>query len=325
MMRLRPWQVFAAHGALIALSIVFTMPFVWMLSTSIKVDEKIQAATTEFIPRAPFVERNGQAVRVRPLMIKDGQQEVQVYRDNQPSAETLLVPPDAVHDRVYVDAANFSEAFDWFPFHTYLFNTLTICLIAVTGTILSCSLVAYGLACVPWRGRELVFWVMLSTMMLPGQVTMIPLFLTFKWLGWINTILPLVVPTFLGNAFFVFLLRQFYRSIPIDLIEAARLDGCSELGIWARIMMPLSKPALAVVGLFTFIASWNDFLGPLIYLMDEEKYTLSIGLAMFQGQYGSDWGQMMAMASLMTLPIIVLFFFTQKQFIQGVKLSGIKG
>ncbi len=325
MMRLRPWQVFAAHGALVALSIVFAMPFVWMLSTSIKVDEKIQAATTEFIPRAPFVEHDGQAVRVRPLMIKDGQQEVQIYRDNQPSAETLLVPPDAVHDRVYVDAANFSEAFDWFPFHTYLFNTLTICVIAVTGTILSCSLVAYGLACVPWRGRELLFWVMLSTMMLPGQVTMIPLFLTFKWLGWINTILPLVVPTFLGNAFFVFLLRQFYRSIPVDLIEAARLDGCSELGIWSRIMMPLSKPALAVVGLFTFIASWNDFLGPLIYLMDEEKYTLSIGLAMFQGQYGSDWGQMMAMASLMTLPIIVLFFFTQKQFIQGVKLSGIKG
>jgi multiple sugar transport system permease protein len=325
MMHLRPWQVFVAHGVLIALSIVFTMPFVWMLSTSIKVDEKIQAATTEFIPRAPFVERDGEVHRVRPLMIKDGKQEVQIYRDNQPSEETLLVDPAAVRDRVYLDVANFSEAFDWFPFPQYLFNTLVICAISVTGTILSCSLVAYGLACVPWRGREVLFWVMLSTMMLPAQVTMIPLFLTFKWLGWINTILPLVVPSFLGNAFFVFLLRQFYRSIPVDLIEAARLDGCSELGIWSRIMVPLSKPALAIVGLFTFITAWNDFLGPLIYLMDEEKYTLSIGLAMFQGQYGADWGQMMAMASLMTIPIIVLFFFTQKQFIQGVKLSGIKG
>ncbi len=324
-MRLRPWQVLAAHGVLIALSIVFSMPFIWMLSTSIKVDEKIQAATTEFVPRAPFVVHEGEALRVRPLMIKDGKQEVQVYRDNQPSEQTLLVEPEAVHDRIYLDTANFSEAFEWFPFPQYLLNTLVICGISVTGTILSCSLVAYGLACVPWRGREVLFWIMLSTMMLPGQVTMIPLFLTFKSLGWINTILPLVVPTFLGNAFFVFLLRQFYRSIPVDLIEAARLDGCGELGIWARIMMPLSKPALAVVGLFTFIAAWNDFLGPLIYLMDEEKYTLSIGLAMFQGQYGSDWGQMMAMASLMTIPIVVLFFFTQKQFIQGVKLSGIKG
>jgi len=170
-----------------------------------------------------------------------------------------------------------------------------------------------------------LFWIMLSTMMLPGQVTMIPLFLTFRRLGWINTILPLVVPTFLGNAFFAFLLRQFYRTVPVELIEAARLDGCGELGIWARIMVPLSKPALAIVGLFTFIRAWNDFLGPLIYLMDERKYTLSIGLAMFQGQYGSDWGQMMAMSLLMTVPIIVLFFFTQKTFIQGVKLSGIKG
>ena len=325
MMRLRPWQIFVAHGVLIALSIVFCMPFAWMLSTAIKVDEKIQAATTEFIPRAPFVEHEGELLRIRPLMIKDGKQEVQVYEGTQPSERTLLVEPEAVHDRLFVDAANFSEAFEWFPFPQYLFNTLVICSISVTGTILSCSLVAYGLACIQWRGREVLFWVMLSTMMLPGQVTMIPLFLTFKWLGWINTILPLTVPTFLGNAFFVFLLRQFYRSIPLDLIEAARLDGCSELGIWARIMMPLSKPALAVVGLFTFITAWNDFLGPLIYLMDEEKYTLSIGLAMFQGQYGSDWGQMMAMASLMTIPIVVLFFFTQKQFIQGVKLSGIKG
>lgn len=325
MMQLRPWQVLLAHGVLVVLSVVFSMPFIWMLSTSIKVDEKIQAATTEFIPRAPFVEHDGKLHRVRPLMIKEGKREVQVYKGDLPSEEAILVDPDAIHDRLYVDTANFTGAFEWFPFRQYLFNTLVICAISVTGTILSCSLVAYGLACVPWKGREVLFWVMLSTMMLPGQVTMIPLFLTFKWLGWINTILPLVVPTFLGNAFFVFLLRQFYRSIPVDLIEAARLDGCSELGIWSRIMVPLSKPALAVVGLFTFITAWNDFLGPLIYLMDEEKYTLSIGLAMFQGQYGTDWGQMMAMAGLMTVPIVVLFFFAQKQFIQGVKLSGIKG
>ena len=221
--------------------------------------------------------------------------------------------------------ANYSDAFQWFPFSLYLKNTLVICAISVIGTLLSCSLIAYGLACVEWRGREFLFWLMLSTMMLPPQVTMIPLFLTFKHLGWINTILPLVVPAFFGNAFFVFLLRQFYRTVPRDLIEAARLDGCGELGIWGRIMLPLSMPALAVVALFTFMWTWNDFLGPLIYLMEDRKYTLSIGLAMFQGQYSGEWGQMMAMAGLMTLPVIVLFFLAQKQFIQGVKMSGIKG
>jgi multiple sugar transport system permease protein len=226
---------------------------------------------------------------------------------------------------VHFHWANYSEAFQWFPFWRYLGNTLIICVFTVLGTLLSCSLVAYGLAVIDWRGREVLFWIMLSTMMIPPQVTMIPLFLTFKHLGWINTFLPLIVPAFLGNAFFIFLLRQFYRSIPRDLIDAARIDGCNELGIWARVMLPLSKPALAVVALFTFIGAWNDFLGPLIYLMDQNKYTLSIGLAMFQGQYGGEWGQMMAMSALMTLPIILLFFFTQKQFIQGVKMSGIKG
>ena len=325
MQKLGPWRIIAAHGVLIGLSIVFTLPFAWMLSTSLKVDEKIQTAHTEFVPRAPFIVREGKPVRVRPLMIKEGKQEVQLYSGSRVGDEAILVDPADVHDRVYIDAANYTEALQWFPFRRYLLNTLAICVLSVIGTILSCSLIAYGLACVDWRGREVLFWVMLSTMMLPGQVTMIPLFLTFKGLGWINTILPLVVPTFLGNAFFAFLLRQFYRSIPMELIEAARLDGCSELGIWARIMLPLSKPALAVVGLFTFIGSWNDFLGPLIYLMDEDKYTLSIGLAMFQGQYGSDWGQMMAMSMLMAVPIVVLFFFTQRTFIQGVKLSGIKG
>jgi multiple sugar transport system permease protein len=277
------------------------------------------------IPRASFVTRDGQELRVRPGMTKGDKLEVQVMEGNTPSGQTLLVDPAEMHDRPYLNAANYSDAFKSFPFGRYLKNTLIISLIAVTGTVLSCSLVAYGLACVNWRGREILFWVMLSTMMLPGQVTMIPLFLTFKRLGWINTILPLTVPTFLGNAFFIFLLRQFYRSVPIELMEAARLDGSSDLGIWARIMLPLSKPALAVVALFTFIGTWNDFLGPLIYLQDDSKYTLSIGLAMFQGQYGGDWGQMMAMSLLMTLPIIVLFFCAQRLFIQGVKLSGIKG
>ncbi len=324
-MKLRIWQLMMAHGLLIGLSIVFILPFLWMLSTSFKADEKIQSAPTEIIPRASFIMHDGHLVHVRPLMVKDGKLEVQLYEGDEPVGAVLRVDPAQLQDRVYFNTPNYTEAFERFPFPLYLANTLVICVLSVIGTVLSCSLVAYGLACVTWRGRELLFWIMLSTMMLPGQVTMIPLFLTFKRLGCINTIVPLVLPSFLGNAVFIFLLRWFYRSVPADLLEAARLDGCSELGIWARIMLPLSRPALAVVGLFTFIGAWNDFLGPLIYLMDEDKYTLSIGLTMFQGQYGGSWGQMMAMALLMTLPIIVLFFLTQKTFIQGVKLSGIKG
>jgi ABC-type glycerol-3-phosphate transport system permease component len=323
-MQLSPLKIFFAQIALIALSIIFCAPFAWVVSTSFKVPDKLQSSGMDFIPRASYIDLDGHSTRVKPLGVKDDRLQIEI-EEGPRANEMLSVDPSQLQDRVHFHVANYREAFQWFPFPLYLKNTLVICIIAVIGTLLSCSLVAYGLACVEWRGREVLFWIMLSTMMLPPQVTMIPLFLTFKQLGWINTILPLVVPTFFGNAFFVFLLRQFYRTVPRDLIEAARLDGCGELGIWARIMLPLSKPALAVVALFTFMWTWNDFLNPLIYLMEDRKYTLSIGLAMFQGQYHGEWGQMMAMSGLMTLPVIVLFFVAQKQFIQGVKMSGIKG
>ncbi len=323
-MNLKPWQIIIATIALIGLSIVFAMPFIWMASTSLKTTDTIQTSPTDVIPKAWFVRSNGNEIRVQKGMMKGDKMEVQIM-DGGGDDRTMLVDEHDLYQKPFLNVENYTGAFESFPVWTYLKNTLVISIIAVFGTMLSCSLVAYGLACVQWRGRELLFWIMLSTMMLPAQVTMIPLFLTYKKLGWINSILPLTVPTFLGNAFFIFLLRQFYRSIPVDLLEAARLDGSSDLGIWARIMLPLSKPALAVVALFTFMATWNDFLGPLIYLTDERKYTLSLGLAMFQGQYGTEWGPMMAMSTLMTVPIIVLFFFTQKQFIQGVKLAGIKG
>jgi multiple sugar transport system permease protein len=321
-----------AHVVLVGLGMLVATPFAWLLSTSVKVDSKIFAQNTELIPRAPFVTVDGREVRVRLLKQKDEETLVQAYKGNKLTARQIWVRTADIRDKVFFNVHNYTEALKSgqdgspaFDFLLYLRNTLRLCLLGVFGTVLSCSLVAYGLACVNWRGREALFWIMLATMMLPGQVTMIPVFLTFKKLGWIGTILPLVVPTFLGNAFFIFLLRQFYRSIPAELVEAARIDGCSDLGIWWRIMLPLSKPALAVVGLFTFIGTWNDFLGPLIYLIDNRQYTLSIGLAMFQGQYGGQWGEMMAMSTLMLMPIVILFFFTQKTFIQGVKLSGIKG
>jgi len=213
---------------------------------------------------------------------------------------------------------------DVFHFKTYLMNSLFVCEMTILGTILSCSLAAYSLAHIQWRFRQALFVVMLATMMLPAQVTMIPVFVLFKQLGWVNSFLPLIVPAFLGSPFFIFLLRQFFLTVPRDLIDAATVDGCGHLRIWWQIMMPLSKPALATVGLFAFLGAWNDFMGPLIYLLDENRYTLSLALAMFRNQYDTQYGPMMAASAIMTIPIIVLFFFTQRTFIQGVKMTGLK-
>lgn len=220
---------------------------------------------------------------------------------------------------------NYVEAVQFIPFGRYLVNTLWICFWTVVGTVLSSSLVAYSFARIRWYGRDKVFIILLATMMLPAQVTLIPVFQIFKSLGWIGTFLPLIVPSFMGSAFFIFLLRQFYLGIPMELSEAARLDGCSEFSIFWRIVLPLSKPAILTVALFTFLGSWNDFLGPLIYLTDNDKYTLAVGLQQFLGQYDAEWAMLMACSTIMTIPVFILFFLTQKSFIQGIALSGIKG
>ena len=221
--------------------------------------------------------------------------------------------------------SNFSNAMSFFPFGQYLFNTLIICVGTVIGTLLSNSLIAYGLSRIQWPGRNLVFILLLGTLLLPFQVTLIPLFIMFAHIGWVDTYLPLIVPAFFGNAFFMFLLRQFFLTIPSELGEAVRIDGGSELTIFARIVIPLAKPALAVVALFAFINSWNDFLGPLVYIRTQSKYTLSIGLSTFLGQYGSQWSWLMAASALVFVPIVILFFFTQRLFIQGITFTGSKG
>ncbi|MCP4645968.1 MAG: carbohydrate ABC transporter permease [bacterium] len=217
------------------------------------------------------------------------------------------------------------EAESPFRFWQFLTNTLFVCAFTVCGNILASSMVAYGFARLKWPGRDLLFYMMLGTMMVPAQTMMIPVFLLFRKLGWVDTFLPLVIPSLFGNAFFIFMLRQFFRSIPRDLLDAARVDGHGEIAIWWHIVLPLSVPALAVVGLFSFLGAWNDFINPLIYLLDESRYTLSLGLAMFQGQYETQYGSLMAASAVMTCPIVVLFFFTQRQFIEGIKLTGIKG
>jgi multiple sugar transport system permease protein len=161
--------------------------------------------------------------------------------------------------------------------------------------------------------------------MLPGQATMLPVFLLFRWLGWIGSFRPLWVPAFFGNAFFIFLLRQFFRTIPGELSDAARIDGCGEAGIFWRVILPLARPALASVALFTFIGTWTDFMGPLVYLHDEGQFTLALGLTAFLGRHGAEWHLLMAAGTVVTAPLIVLFLLTQRTFVKGVALTGLKG
>ena len=222
---------------------------------------------------------------------------------------------------------NYSQALTVYPFQTYLLNTLTIVLFTVTGTLLSCSLAAYGFARLRAPGRDVIFVVLLGTMMLPYTVTMIPVFMLFNRLHWVDTFKPLIVPSFFGSAFYIFLLRQFFLSIPRELEDAARIDGCGPLMSYWRIVLPLSKPALATVAIFTFMDSWNDFLGPLIYLSDESHRTLALALAYFQGsaRIGPQMHLMMAVAFVILIPPLLLFFFAQRLFIQGIVFSGVKG
>ena len=224
-----------------------------------------------------------------------------------------------------VDWANYPEALTSIPFFLYLKNTLWICVWNVIGILISCSLTAYGLARIDWPGRDFLFILVLATMMLPYAVTMIPVYIIFTKLNWVGSFKPLIVPAFFGSSFFIFLLRQFFMTIPVELSDAARIDGASEFGIFWRIILPLSKPALTTVALFTFLANWQDFMGPLIYLSDESKYTLALGLQQFLVLHHAEWAYLMATSTVFTIPIIVMFFLTQRTFIQGITLTGMKG
>jgi multiple sugar transport system permease protein len=223
--------------------------------------------------------------------------------------------------------ANYGKALNnpSFKFLLFLQNSLYYALLSTVGVVISSALVAYAFARLRWWGRDFWFLVTLSTMMIPYPVTLIPQFLVFKEIGWVGTFLPLIVPNFLGVPFFIFLLRQFFLTIPMDLSDAARIDGANDWGIFWRIILPLTQPALITVALFTFLYCWNDFLGPLIFLNDGEKYTLAVGLAAFRGQYRTQWDLMMAAATVVTAPIVVIFFFAQRRFIQGITLTGMKG
>lgn len=277
-----PLQRVSVHVVLLLLCIPAILPFIWMLSTSLKQDSDIYSAA----------KAGASAFSLASLL------------------------PHPIHPQ------NYPDALKTVPFSTYLFNSLGLCATTIMGAVASSAIVAYGFARMRFRGRDFWFMLMISTMALPGQVTMIPQFAIFRWLGWYGTYLPLVVPSFAGSAFFVFLLTQFFRTIPSEMAESARLDGANEWKIFMCIVLPLSKPALATCALFQFLGTWNDFMGPLIYINNPLKYTLAYGLQQFYSSYDGKWGQLMAAATLFTLPIIILFFFAQKTFIQGVATTG---
>ncbi|MBC8401422.1 MAG: carbohydrate ABC transporter permease [Candidatus Marinimicrobia bacterium] len=265
------------YAVLIFLACVFILPFLWMLSTSLKGYENIFSLPLKWIP-------------------------------------------DKIHWENYV------KVFQAMPFLVYLKNSVFVTSLAIFGTVLSASVVAYAFAVLRWPGRNALFIVVIATMMLPAQVTMIPLFVLFKEFGWLNTFKPLIIPAFFGGgAFNIFLLRQFFLTIPKDLVDAARIDGCSEFRIYWNIVLPLAKPAIATVAVLSFMLYWNDFLGPLIYLSDKLKGTLALGVVMFVGQHQSEWALLMVATILMMLPIIIIFFLFQRYFIRGFMMSGIKG
>lgn len=256
---------------------LFTIPFLWTVSTALKSNQQVFAYPPKWIP-SPF------------------------------------------------QWSNFHDAWTNLPFPTFVTNTAIITICATFGQVLTASLVAYGFSRFKFKAREPLFYLMLSTMMLPSQVTMIPVFLFWRQLGLIDTFAPLIVPAFFGGgAFTIFLLRQFFMSIPRELDEAAMLDGASPFGIWWRVLLPLSKPALITVVLFSFLGHWDDFMGPLIYLNSMNKYTVSIGLRMFQDEYGGQLELVMAASLIHILPTIILFLVAQKYFVKGIAMTGLKG
>ena len=240
------------------------------------------------------------------------------------SADQMFeIPPTWIPNPVQTE--NFPQVFREVPFARFLLNTIFLVAMNVIGEVISVSLIAYGFARLRFPGRSILFLIMLSTLMIPYHVTLIPRFILFAKLGWINTYLPLIIPAFTGSPFLIFLVRQYMMSIPFDLDEAAYIDGASRFDVFWRIILPLSRPALVLVVVFTFVGTWNDFLQPLIYLNDPELFTVSLGLSFFQGARETNWNLLMAGSLLATIPPLILFFIAQRQLIGGISIEGLKG
>lgn len=238
-------------------------------------------------------------------------------------AQLYQVPVVWVPDPIIWE--NYTNALDAMPFDRYVINSLLVVALTTIGTVFSSALVAYGFARFRAPGRDALFLLVLATMMLPYAVTLIPQFIMFSTVQWTNTYLPLTLPAYFGNPFFIFLLRQFFMTIPRELDEAARLDGCTAWGIFWRIITPLAKPALVTVLVFTAIWTWNDYLGPLVYLSSKDMFTVAVGISFFQGEHSTDWGMLMAASTMATIPALIVFLLAQRYFVQGIATSGLKG
>lgn len=242
----------------------------------------------------------------------------------KPLEKIFIFPPEWIPNPFRPQ--NYTEALLYKPFGLYLFNTMRIVVLNLIAILLTASFCGYGFARIRFPGRDFWFAIVLATLMIPYFVLMVPQFIIFSRMGWVDSFLPLTVPFFFGGgAFNIFLFRQFFRSLPEELADAGRIDGCTEFGIYWRIMMPLSKPALATVAIFTFLAAWNDYIGPLLYLRSDYNFTVAIGLATFRGVMKTEWNLLMAASTAMILPVILLFFFAQRYFVDGLVLSGLKG
>jgi multiple sugar transport system permease protein len=236
--------------------------------------------------------------------------------------QTFVYPPQFIPDPITFE--NYPNMWNALPFANFFFNSVKIASLNTIGQLITCSMAAFAFSVLIFRGRDLLFLLLIATLMITYQVTLIPTFILFSKIGWVGTHLPLWVPAFWGGAFGTFLLRQFYLTIPIDLAESARIDGASIWQIYRHVYIPLSGPPMAALAIFTFMWTWNDLLNPLIYVNELDKLTLTIGLSFFQNQYGGKWTLMMAGAVVSILPIIVIFFFAQKYFIQGIATTGVK-
>lgn len=328
--------------ALVVFGIAFALPFLWTVSTSLKKLSETTKMPPEWIPRTNVYETVIGGNRISRAEVAWGLPEnrIEPAVPYPPNVDIAWVRPEGsevayravpkgdlvLRDRtIEIQWQNYLGAVRAIPFWRYTRNTLFLCFLSVIGTLVSSAIAAYGFARIQWRGRDTVFLIVLATMMIPFPVIMIPLYSLFRHFGLIGTMVPLWLPTFFGNAFFIFLLRQFFRTIPEDLTDAAKIDGCSEWRIFWNIICPLSHSALIVVAIFKFIETWNDFLGPFIFLTDQKDFTLALGLQFFQSQHGgTDWHYLMAASTLVTLPVILLFFFAQRRFIEGISMTGMK-
>jgi len=330
------------HLSLATGAIIFSIPFYWLISTSLKPDERTSVYPPDLIPvkqrrvHIYGIERmvyetkfDDKTIRVAKMNELDGGNWEVRFLDG--TGVIRIIPKANLKPSVYPIAVwkNYSDALGFLPpeYHhglVPLWNTVFVTIMVIIGTVFSSSLVAFAFARLKWPGRDLLFVIMLATMMIPGAVTMLPVFLIYRWLGWIDTLRPLWVGAFFGGGFNIFLLRQFFMTIPTDLEDAAKIDGCSYFTIYWKIMLPLITPALAALTIFAFMASWNNFMGPLIYISSPEKMTLAYALQLFQGSHGGEPAMMMAAATLVMLPVLFVFFFTQRYMIQGVTLTGIK-